>query len=73
MPENIEQRVVILEASDIEDWVDHGGFLYELKKMNIIDGVDYQIDNGGDLLMDYPAYVKCRKILRQFKVKVFHH
>ncbi|MFQ5964498.1 MAG: hypothetical protein ACE5KZ_09460 [Candidatus Scalinduaceae bacterium] len=60
--------VAILDTSEIEDLADYGGLLYELKKMGIRDGEEYQIDNGGDLLMYYDSYKKCKNILKKFKV-----
>jgi hypothetical protein len=67
--------VVIVNTSEIEDDTDYGGMLYELKKKGIRDGEGYQIDNGGDLLMDYHAYKKCRNILKKFGAKPanLHH
>ncbi|MBN2185917.1 MAG: hypothetical protein JW732_00465 [Dehalococcoidia bacterium] len=41
---------LILDSSEIEDEIDYGGMLYELKKIGIRDGEAYQIDNCGDLL-----------------------
>lgn len=58
--------VVIVDTSEIEDEADYGGMLYELKKLGIRDGEEYQIDNGGDLLMYYGAYKKCKHILKNF-------
>lgn len=60
---------MILDTSEITDFVDYGGMLYELKKANIHDGEEYQIDNGYDLLMDYKAFKKCENILAKFSVK----
>lgn len=62
-------RVVILDASEIEDEAAHGGMLYLLKKINIKDGETYQIDNAGNLLMEHNAYKKCRIILKKFRVR----
>lgn len=61
--------VVILDTSDIEDEADFGGMLYKLKKLGIRDGEEYQIDNGGDLLMYRDAYEKCMDVLKEFGVK----
>lgn len=61
--------VVILDTSEVEDEVDYDNLLYQLKKMNIRDGESYQIDNAGDLLMEYNAYKKCRTILEKFGVR----
>ncbi|MFQ5430991.1 MAG: hypothetical protein ACE5EN_00625 [Nitrospinota bacterium] len=61
--------IVILDTSEIEDFIDYGGMLYELKKINICDGKEYQISNGGDLLMIYGAYEECRDVLDKFSVK----
>lgn len=61
--------VAILDTSEIEDAADYGGMLYELKKLGIIDGESYQIDNAGDLLMYRHAYKKCKNVLRKFGVK----
>lgn len=65
--------IVIVDTSEIEDFADYGGMLYELKKLNICDGKEYQIDNGGDLLMKYEAYEECRNILGNFSVKAVHY
>ena len=64
-----ESGAVILDTSEILDFADYGGMLYELKKMNICDGKEFQIDNGGDLLMYYTAYKQCSNILDGFGVK----
>jgi len=61
--------VVIIDTSEIEDDVDCGGMLYELKKIGIRDGEAYQIGNGGELLMYYDAYKKCKHILKKFGAK----
>lgn len=61
--------VVILDTSEIADYADYGGMLYELKKVRIRDGEAYQIDNRGDLLMYRDAYRRCKHILRKFGVK----
>jgi hypothetical protein len=61
--------VVIVDTSEIEDHADYGGMLYELKKLGIRDGEEYQIDNGGDLIMSYTAYKKCKNILKKFRAK----
>jgi hypothetical protein len=66
--------VVIVDTSEIEDEADYGGMLYELKKLVIRDGKEYQIDNGNDLIMYYNAYEKCKHILKKFGAKVdLHH
>ena len=62
-------RVVILDTSEITDCADYGGVLYELKKVNICDGKEFQIDNGGDLLMNFEAFKRCRNILDKFGIK----
>jgi hypothetical protein len=59
-------HIVILDTSKIEDFVDYGGMLYELKENNICEGQGYQIDNGNDLLMDYKTYKKCKDKLDRF-------
>ena len=61
--------VVILDTSEIEDEVDFGGMLYELKKLGIRDGYEYQVDNAGDILMYFDAYGKCTNILKRFGVR----
>lgn len=61
--------VVILDTSEIADYADYGGMLYELKKLGILDGEAYQIDNAGYLLMYRHAYEKCKNILEKFVVK----
>ena len=60
--------VVILASSEIEDEIDYGGMLYELKKIGLRDGEAYQIDNCGDLLMYRDAYRRCKHILKKFGV-----
>jgi len=60
---------VILDTSEIEDIADYGGLLYELKKLGIRDGREFQIDNAGNLLMNYGVYKKCKHIVKKFKVK----
>jgi len=61
--------VVILDTSEIADYADYGGMLYELKKIGVRDGEAYQIDNCGDLLMYRDAYRRCKHILEKFRVK----
>ena len=61
--------LVILDTSEIGDYADYGGMLYELKKVRIRDGEAYQIDNCGDLLMYRDAYRRCKHILEKFGVK----
>ena len=60
--------VVILDTSEIQDEIDYGGMLYELKKIGVRDGEAYQIDNCGDLLMYRDAYRRCKHILEKFGV-----
>jgi len=60
--------VVILDTSEVEDEADYGGLLFELKKLGIKDGEQYQIDNAGDLLMNRAAYEKCKQVLKRFRV-----
>ncbi len=62
--------VVILDPSEMEDEIDYGGMLYELKKLEIRDGEAYQISNGSVILMYRDAYKKCKKILKKFGVTV---
>ena len=61
--------VAILNSDEIEDEADFGGMLFELKKLGIIDGREYQIDNGGSILMDRDAYKKAAKVLKKFGVR----
>jgi len=61
--------VVIIDMSEIDDFADYGGLLFELKRIGIRDGKEYQIDNAGDLLMYYDAYEKCKLILNRFRAK----
>ena len=61
--------VVILDTSEISDFADYGGLLYELKKSGVRDGDSFQVDNGGDLLMLDDVYNKCSHILKKFKVR----
>lgn len=63
------ENVAILDTSEIEDAADYGGMLYELKRLGIIDGESYQIDNAGDLLMYRHAYEKCKNVLERFVVQ----
>ncbi len=65
----LHEDVVILDTSEIADYADYGGMLYELKKIGVRDGEAYQIDNCGDLLMYRDAYRKCKHILEKFRVK----
>jgi hypothetical protein len=62
-------EIVILDPSEMEDEVEYGGMLYELKKLGIQDGKAYQISNGGIMLMYRDDYEKCKKILNKFGVK----
>lgn len=61
--------VVILNTSVINDTVDYGGMLYELKKLGIRDGFEFQIDNAGGILMERPIYKKCARLLKKFGVR----
>ena len=61
--------VVILDTSEVEDEADFGGMLYELKKLGIRDGEEYQIGNGGDILMYRDAFKRCANILKKFGAK----
>lgn len=61
--------VVIIDTSEIEDDADYGGMRYELKKLHIRDGEEYQIDNAGDLIMSREAYERCKHILKKFGAK----
>ena len=62
-------NVIILDTSGLADFADYDGALYELKKVNICDGREFQIDNGGDLLMKYDAYRKCSTMLERFGIR----
>jgi hypothetical protein len=62
--------VVIIDTSEIEDDADYGEMIYELKKLGIRDGKEFQIGNGGDLLMYFDAYKKCKHVLKEFGAKV---
>lgn len=62
--------VMILDPSEMEDEIDYGGMLYELKKLGIRDGEAYQISNGGVILMYSDVYKRCRHIIKKFGVKV---
>ena len=64
----VEDRVLILDASEIATNADYGGMLYELKNLGIVEGEAYQVDNAGNLLMYYQVYVKCRTVLNKFNV-----
>lgn len=61
--------IVIIDTSEIEDEADYGGMLYALKKLDIRDGEEFQIDNAGDLLMTHEAYKRCKKIFAKFGAK----
>jgi hypothetical protein len=61
--------VVIIDTSEIEDEADYGGMRYELKKLGIRDGEEYQIDNADDLIMSHEAYERCKHILKKFGAK----
>ena len=65
----LHANVVILDTSEIADYTDYGGMLYELKKIGVRDGEAYQIDNCGDLLMYRDAHRRCKHILKKFGVK----
>jgi hypothetical protein len=67
---NTNNSVVILDTSSIQDPADYCGMIYKLKKVDIVDGQNYQIDQINDLLMDYQSYYRCRKMLRKFGVTV---
>lgn len=60
--------VVILDISEMQDEIEYGGMLYELKKLGIRDGKAYQISNDGIILMYRDVYKKCKKILKKFGV-----
>lgn len=62
-------NTVILDTSFINDDADYGGMLYELKKLNIRDGFEFQIDNAGDILMGRTVYKKCARLLKKFGVR----
>lgn len=59
---------VILDTSSIQGSADYCGLIYELKKVDIIDGKNYQIDNDNDLLMAYKSYKRCKRILNMFHI-----
>ena len=62
--------VVLLDTLEIPGPADYGGMLYELKKLGIVDGDAFQIDNAGDLLMYRDVYRRCTHVLEKFGVKV---
>ena len=64
--------IVILDPSEMDDEIDYGGMLYELKKLGIRDGEAYQISNGGVILMYRNVYKKCKKVIEKFGVKVLN-
>ena len=64
--------VVTLDSSEIEDEIDYGGMLYELKKVGVRDGEAYQIGNRGDLLMYRDTYRRCKHILEMFGAKALY-
>jgi hypothetical protein len=66
---DFSERVVIIDTSGIKDHADYGGMLYTLKARGLREGEAYQIDNAGDLLMNYRAYERCRLVLRRFGAK----
>jgi hypothetical protein len=61
--------VVHVDVSDMEDPADYGGLLFELKKMGILEGRDYQIEgNGCGLFMCYSSFQRCQGVLLRFGV-----
>ena len=62
-------NTVILDTSSINDVADYGGMLYELKKLGVRDGFEFQIDNANDLLMERAVYKRCARLLKKFGVK----
>ena len=68
MRKNNNDSVIILDTSNIQDFADYCGLIYELKKENIVDGKNYQIDQANDLLMDSESYSRCKAILKKFGV-----
>ncbi len=62
--------VVIIDPSDMEDEIDYGEMLYELKKRGVSDGEAYQISNAGVILMYRNAYEKCKDIIKKFGAMV---
>jgi len=67
---NLYSNTMILDASLINDAADYGGMLYELKKLGIQDGSEFQIDNASDILMSRAIYKKRARLLKKFEVKV---
>jgi hypothetical protein len=51
----------------IEDDADYEGMLYELKKLGILDGEEFQINNGGDLLIYFDAYKNANIFLKNLE------
>jgi len=64
--------VVIIDTSGIEDESEYEDLQYELLKMGIRDGKEYQVDNGNDILMYYGSYKKCKHILKKFGAKIYN-
>lgn len=64
-----DKRIVIIDTSDVADCAEYGGMLYELKLSGVCDGREFQIGNGGDLLMDFMTFQKCRTILQRHGAK----
>lgn len=58
--------MVIIDTSEIVDFADFGGMLYELKKLNVREGTDFQFGNGAEMLIHDGAFVRCRGILQRF-------
>lgn len=63
--------VVILDiaSSFLEDHDQLDDLFRDLAKISIFDGIDFQVDNSGDLIMEYDAYKRCQPILKKFGVQ----
>jgi hypothetical protein len=65
-----QMGVVFLDTSEIDDDADYGGLLHELKKLNIRDGQEFQIEgNGRGIFMHQQAFERCRHVLATFRVE----
>ncbi len=62
--------IVILDmaSSSIEDFDERDVLFRDLAKISVYDGIDFQIDNAGDLIMEYDAYKRCQPILEKYGV-----
>jgi hypothetical protein len=61
------KRVTYVDVSGMHSPADYGGLIFELKKMGIVDGRDYQTEgNGLGLFMQRASLDRCQGLLAQF-------